>query len=156
MTPYAQTKLSQENHQIFRKVEAVVHNLPDIDLGTFGEKKKPVLMSCHILARAVGGCFGLKVVDGEYIVGFSHSWLLTPDGRWVIDVYPCATVGGPIIVDASAAFLPGKILYKEGKVKAKLLPFTSPEFKNAVRLTRHALKEGLYKNEIKKLLMDLI
>lgn len=152
MTPYAQTKLSAENLKLFHRVTDVVHDLPDLDLGTVGEESKPVLMSCHILARAIGGYFDLKIVDGEFIVGFSHSWLLTPDGRWVLDVYPCGMVGGPLIVDASAKHLPGQILYKPGKVKAKQLGFSSPEFKSAVRLTKKAVKITMLKRDLKTMM----
>lgn len=86
-------RLPQEELAKFLQVRAAVQRLPDrLDLG------RDVVLSCHVLARAVGRVFKLRVEDGFFHPTFQHSWLVTPSGC-IIDVYPVGIVGGPIIAD---------------------------------------------------------
>lgn len=133
MTPYVATKIPTEHLKLWRSLDHVIGRLPDLDLGR-DQKGEPIILSCHMLARAIGKVFGLRVIDGEFGRGFAHSWLVTADGRWIVDPYPVGIVGGPLIVDATGAHMPGSTLYnKRGKVCKRLL-FSSPEFRRSVRL----------------------
>lgn len=116
----------------FERVKAKVHTLPDLDLGK-DKDGRPLLLSCHMLCRALGKVLGLKVFDGVYGVGCAHSWLMTPDKEFVIDPYPVAAIGGPIMVHAASPFFPGSTLYKQQR-HVKSINFTSPAFLRAVRL----------------------
>lgn len=88
----------------------LVEALPAFDLGR-DAKLQPIELSCHILARAVRSQFkNLKVKDGFFNRFCEHSWLVTPSGN-IIDVYPVAIYGGPILLDCSAAS-PVKRLYE--------------------------------------------
>ncbi len=119
------------------------------DLGKY--EGKPILPSSHILARAMGEHFDLKVVDGTYLTEFPHSWLVSSDGFWVIDVSPCLALGGPLLVDAWGDNMPGKLLYKPGKIsmKHKSLGFSTPEFKKAVKMAKKMYEGTLLKEAIK-------
>lgn len=98
MKPIVLQDINEEDLAIFRKVREVMEALPEIDLGNElnGEK---ILVSCHILCRAFAVVFPqLKCVDGYFFrIGREHSWLETPNGC-IIDVYPIAMLGGPILV----------------------------------------------------------
>src|SRR4030042_6686409 len=66
-----------------------------------------VLISCHVLCRALEYFFPVSCRDGYFGKIQSHSWLL-PKARWsvlsyfydkyIIDVYPCAVASGPMLV----------------------------------------------------------
>ena len=105
MKTYTETQsdlVTQDELDLLSKVRKAVEKLPDIeDLGVDHRGEK-VILSCHILARAVGKIFGLKIVDGFFYPTFSHSWLVTKRGN-VIDVYPVGIVGGPIFVHSIVA-----------------------------------------------------
>lgn len=71
--------------------------MSDPELG-LDENGREILLSCHILARAVGKVFPVTVRDGHFAGSFQHSWLETEHGN-VVDVYPVAMIGGPIMYD---------------------------------------------------------
>ncbi|MDP1760195.1 MAG: hypothetical protein Q8L01_01940 [Candidatus Woesebacteria bacterium] len=99
MKTYAQTLVSEEELRLFRYVQVLLEELPDVDLGEDLEGH-PFLMSCHILVRALVQHIGadkVKFVDGRLYPFFDHSWLVTLAGN-IIDVYPVATIGGPIMI----------------------------------------------------------
>lgn len=98
MKPIVLQGVAKEDLAIFRKIEAAMEVLPEIDLGK-DENGYPVLVSCHMLCRAFAVVFPqLKCADGYfYKKGYEHSWLETPNGC-IIDVYPIAVLGGPILV----------------------------------------------------------
>lgn len=110
MKPYVLSKLSQEEIELFEKIRRAVNDLPDIDLGK-NEDGENLILSCHILARAVAKSFHLQYVDGYFYPCYQHTWLLTLAGN-TIDVYPVAVLGGPILMDRLVA----KHLYKEKPV----------------------------------------
>jgi hypothetical protein len=68
------------------------------------------LWSCHAVCRAVKVQFKLDdwtVVDGFFARrGVQHAWLLRNDKAVVIDVYPVASMGGPILVDVASILSP--------------------------------------------------
>jgi hypothetical protein len=88
MRVYAETLLPADDQRLLRRIEHKLVKMSD----------DPI--SCHVLARAVQQCFdGLKVVDG-YIRGpvrYNHTWLTT-ESKNIIDVYPVAIVGGPLLL----------------------------------------------------------
>ena len=111
MIPYASKYFPPEDLAVFNEIQRAVKSLPDdLKLGV-DEDKKPVVLSCHMLARAVGKVFDLEIRDGSYIGPFDHSWLMTPSKWHIIDVYPVGMLGGPIAVDAKDQLSPGQRLY---------------------------------------------
>ena len=87
------------------------------DPGNWGHE--PALWTCHAVTRATKKIFsGLsdwRVVDGHFTKGVQHSWLTfeQPGSRTVLDVYPVASLGGPILVDAGERMSPWTNFYIE-------------------------------------------
>jgi hypothetical protein len=133
MTPYLALKIPNEYLHLHDAINRVIARLPDLDLGR-DEKGDKIVLSCHMLARAIGKVFRLKVVDGHFAGRFAHSWLMTDDLMWIIDLYPVGIMPLPLIVDAGGAFTPGHILYKKRRKFCKLLSFSSIEFRRSVKL----------------------
>lgn len=126
MTPFIAQYLPDEDIQIFERVRVVVNTLPDdLDLGEF-EPGKPMKITCHILAEAVAKSFGLERISGYFEPCMEHSWTLTRSSN-IIDVYPVAIFGGPILVVGKS--LTGRF-YKKEKIRPDI--FESPHFKIAV------------------------
>jgi len=130
MTPYARRFVSDEEFELFLKIRELVTKLPDLDLGLDHSGHK-IDLSCHMLVRAVATIFSLEFVVGYFTVGYQHSWVLTPNGN-VIDVYPVATLGGPILMEANG-FSPARNCYLKmnGKRDYKV-PSEEPWFKASV------------------------
>lgn len=80
MRPYVSKFIPQENLELFEKIKMAVTAMPDIDLGK-DEEGEEIILSCHILARAIAKLFSLKFVDGYFHPNYNHSWLLTPTGK---------------------------------------------------------------------------
>jgi hypothetical protein len=140
VTPKVAKRVSGESLKTFNLVKDLVAALPeDLDLGR-DDQDKPVILSSHILARAIRkavlkSCFiSLPCIDGKYSVGFRISWLLTPDHQWVIDVCPPGVASGPILVDnrRQGGSL-GRIHYLADRKLAKTLDVNSIPFRRAVR-----------------------
>lgn len=113
MKPHVLSLLPREEVILFRKIEYLIGLLPeDLDLGQ-DERGKKVILSCHILAHALAlVCNGVKAEDGYFYPQCQHSWLTTVSGH-VIDVYPVGILGGPLLLEATAAPMsPGKYLYE--------------------------------------------
>ncbi len=103
MKPYALSIIEPEDVGTYSRVSSIVSNIPELTFLGEDNRGRPVVLSCHILARACSKFFGLKLVDGHFIPNFQHSWLETSN-RHVIDVYPIGicTAGlliEPILVD---------------------------------------------------------
>ncbi|MDO8572316.1 MAG: hypothetical protein Q7S11_00930 [bacterium] len=99
MQPHALQFIPQEDLRIFHEIVGIVGLLPDIILG-HTKTGREVPISCHVLTRALASIFEtLEVKDGFIGYGshYEHSWLQTSSGS-IIDPYPFATVGGPIIL----------------------------------------------------------
>lgn len=67
------------------------------------------LWSCHALCYAVYDYLGLsaqgwEVVQGRFN-GFDHCWLFRAERAAILDVYPVASSGGPIMFDASTHYI---------------------------------------------------
>ena len=122
MTSYARSQISNEEFRLFTEVRELVTKLPDIDLGVDHFDHK-IELSCHMLARAVAEIFSLEFVDGYFTDGYCHSWILTKKGN-IIDVYPVAILGGPILMDASG-FSPARFLYKKINEELEGIPEAS-------------------------------
>lgn len=143
MTPYAIKYVQEEDISVFEKIKNAVLRLPDIDLGV-DEKGNEIILSCHILARAVAKVFSLKYVDGYFIPFFSHSWVLSPNNH-LIDVYPVAMLGGPILMvsEGDGQYItPIKWHYK--KASAKKIShglFSKPSFCRSVRRIEVSLRK---------------
>lgn len=135
MRPYVSKFIPQENLELFEKIKMAVTAMPDIDLGK-DEEGEEIILSCHILARAIAKLFSLKFVDGYFHPNYNHSWLLTPTGN-LIDVYPIAVLGGPILI--SGAFSsPARWLYKKENISDGL--FNKPSFRRSVGASIKALQ----------------
>ncbi|MBX4189006.1 hypothetical protein KW785_00210 [Candidatus Parcubacteria bacterium] len=100
MITYAETQIAPEDLVLFRSIRHTVNHLPQLDLGATKDGND-VEMSCHLLAEAVARVWNLEVAHGVFLKGYNHSWTVTSNKN-VIDVYPVASVGGPIIYDGSA------------------------------------------------------
>lgn len=85
---------------VIASVREWVDGLPDKPFMT----DEHALWSCHGICRAVIERFQFEnwhVVDGYFMrVGQEHSWLRRNDGKFILDVYPVAAFGGPLLVDA--------------------------------------------------------
>jgi hypothetical protein len=112
MKPFVLSLIPKGDIELLEKVRRMIQAFPDeIDLGNDLEGK-PIVLSCHILANALGKVLGLDVVDGYFRPHYNHSWLKTPNGH-IIDVYPVGILGGPFLVEQTASFLsPGRHLYQ--------------------------------------------
>jgi hypothetical protein len=139
MTPYARKFVSDEEFELFLKIKDLVTKLPDLDLGLDGSRNK-IDLSCHMFARAVADIFSLEFVDGYFTIGFQHSWVLTPNGH-VIDVYPVAMLGGPILMEARG-FSPARNCYlKMNKNRGYKVPSEEQWFKESVEKIKQKLLE---------------
>lgn len=139
MIPYVTRYIPIEDIVLFGKIRKAVERLPEINFGK-SEKGEEIILSCHILARAVAKVFGLKFVDGHLYPHYQHSWLLTSSGN-IIDTYPVAVIGGPIIVDNGkwSRSSPARFHYKK---KGLGNGFNHASFRRSVRKVVKALKEA--------------
>lgn len=150
MKPFVLSQIQANDLLTFEKIKSAVVAMPDLDLGIKSNGDK-IVMSCHILAhaarRAFGGTEGVDVIDGEFLQGFDHSWLVTQSLN-IIDVYPIGTVGGPVMIDGRSGLL-SRLLYHQLDPKKKSDRRTryktmmkSSWFKDAVRQTTIGLCTG--------------
>ena len=88
---YAERRLPSEDVRLFREVEAKLRRVRIDDS-----------ISCHVVATAVRDVWPiLKMKSGRFMESWQHSWLMTPNDN-IIDVYPIACVGGPLLIDGQA------------------------------------------------------
>ena len=141
MKPHYLKDVSADNLIIFEKIKYLIENLPDIDLGK-DEKGEVILLSCHMLARALAKIFDLKYVDGFFAGSYSHTWLLTPDQQCIIDPYPCGIIDGPILVIANERYIftPASMLYKKSNDISKAIKFSSNDFRRSLRRVEKQLR----------------
>lgn len=134
MTPYVMKLLPLEDVELFYRVRESVVSLPDIDLGTDPDGVE-ILLSCHMLAKAIAEVFGLTWVSGFFAPHFEHSWVLAPKGS-IIDVYPVGMLGGPLLLDGKS-YAPSRQHY----LKRDLSPWSfGPFFDDSVKKLIEALK----------------
>ncbi len=111
MTPYVMREVSKGDLALYKRIRRTVQRLPDLDLGRDG-RGRPVPISCHMVCRALAAHFPVSCRDGYFGEGAAtHSWLLT-GARLIIDPYPWAMVGGPVMVYAEG-LSPWRALYRE-------------------------------------------
>ena len=141
MRPYVFGMMHQDDVEVFDKVRKAVLLLPDeIDFG-LDEKEEPIILSCHILARAVARAFSLKFKDGYFCFHWQHSWIVAPHFN-IIDVYPVAILGGPIMVSWDFGS-PRKMLYQALPTKVVYKnKFKQPSFLMAVEIVYSLLKNN--------------
>src|SRR3989338_4255489 len=86
------SRILKEDIVLFEKIGEAVRALPDVNLGVGADEKK-IVLSCHILARALAQVFSLEFKDGYFYQNFDHSWLITPHDN-IIDAYPVGMLVG--------------------------------------------------------------
>ena len=139
MTPYVRKFITDEEMALFEKVRLAVASMPDVDLG-IDEKGEPVILSCHVLARAVAKVFSLQYVDGYFYRRYDHSWIETPSGN-IIDIYPVAIIGGPIMMDGNNGMIAQQLYSPDSTRKISRGKFGRNSFRRAVRKTISALQQ---------------
>lgn len=133
MTPWVLSRLPNDDVKIFHRIKTSVAALPDLDLG------KDIEYSCHLLARAAALRFALKCVDGTFAAGWEHSWLESESGN-IIDVYPVALLGGPVLLDGSRISPWRRLFVADGLQSDLLATLVSPPYVHAVRKVSRALR----------------
>ena len=110
MTPWVSKLIPRKDIVLFEKIKEIVNNFPDIDYGVDKNGKK-IVLSCHMLARAIAITFSLECRDGYFYPNYQHSWLKTAKKN-IIDVYPVGIISGPILISGDDCS-PARWLYKE-------------------------------------------
>lgn len=141
MAPYATRYFLTTEIQLWENIRKAIDNLPEIDLGK-DNKGDTILLSCHMLARAVSAVYGLEFRDGYFgSPGFSHSWIVT-EKKNIIDVYPVGMLGGVLLIDEFVAsmvklyrtFTPKQTAHRYSTI------FESEWFKNSVKKVTKELR----------------
>lgn len=108
---YGLIKASDNMSQVLTDIRSW---LDGIDDNPFDAEK---LWSCHVICRVVAKRWQLEQLgwglrDGLFARHYNHTWLYR-EGL-ILDVYPVASFGGPLIVDVnSSMWSPWKYLYSE-------------------------------------------
>lgn len=139
MKSWVEKKVSEEDKKLLEVVRFVVEKLPEIDLGN-DRLGQPIVLNCHMLARALAKELGLKYVDGKYADYTNHSWILTKGEGCVIDCYPAGSLGGPALHVAKFRSDPGFRLFKKTHRVFKFLSFSSIEFRRSIRRIRKEIR----------------
>lgn len=139
MTPYARRYISEEELALFEKIRNAIVRMGDPELG-LDENGKPVIFSCHILARATAKVFPVRVKDGYFAGNYSHSWVETSGGH-LIDLYPVAVIGGPIMFEGSMASPQRRIYTRSSAKKLSRGHFSKNSFRRAVRRVSSMLRQ---------------
>jgi hypothetical protein len=136
MKPYAAHLAPPEDLEALTQIRDLMEKLPEWGIPHKDDPHDHALVSCHTLARAFASAMtDLTVVDG-HVLGHEHSWLMTKSGN-VIDVYPVATVGGPLLIMNSVY---ARTLYKPARGMKVRQHMTPSRFKSHVRGITHAVR----------------
>lgn len=128
MKSYAEKVVPEKYLNLFRRIEIVLQRMPEIDLGEAGS------ISCHIICAALADLFPVSHRSGYFGGLNEHSWLVM--GSLIIDAYPVAVVGGPILVDAR--YITGwSNLYKE----AYLPVLSKTSFLASVKIVKEVMEQ---------------
>jgi hypothetical protein len=106
-----------EAFTLLPKLRAWMDALPDRP----GKSGEDALWSCHAIVRAAKAAFCLDdwhVVDGWFgRQGNDHSWLAhySERGHFILDLYPVASAGGPLLIDGGCYGSPWGKLFDEDK-----------------------------------------
>ncbi len=137
MKPYAAHLAPHEDVAALKRITELMEKLPEWGIPRDDDPHDHALISCHTLTRAFSRVVkGLSVVDGR-VLGHEHSWLVTKS-RNIIDVYPVATVGGPLLIMDS---LYARTLYKPARGMKVRQHMTPARFKSHVRGVTRAVRE---------------
>lgn len=138
MKPYAAHLAPKEDLAALARIKDLLEKLPEWGIAHEDGPDDHALVSCHTLARAFASVMtDLTVVDG-HVLGHEHSWLVT-EARNIIDVYPVATVGGPLLIMDS---LYGRTLYRPARGMKVRQHMTPSCFKSHVRSIARAVQEA--------------
>ncbi len=90
-------EISKHDQKLYEEICTIAGLIPcDFGLGNDRNGNR-IELSCHIVVRAFAHVFEkVRCVDGYFSAGFPHSWLET-DHFSLIDVYPVAVIGGPLL-----------------------------------------------------------
>jgi len=132
--------ISEEDLTLFERVKRTVERMREPDLGLDEEGRK-IILSCHMLARAAAKVFPVRVRDGYFAVNYQHSWVETPGGH-LVDLYPVAVVGGPIMFEGSMASPQCRIYRRLSARKLSAGRFGKSSFRRSVRRVTRALKDA--------------
>lgn len=144
MRPYVMRDVPRDDHALFTKVRRAVRRMPTVDLGKDGRGRE-IPVSCHMVCRALAATLGLELKDGYFGDGAAtHSWLLTKGGL-IIDPYPWAMVGGPVMVSLEG-LSPWRTLYREADL-SRHFDGLRPGFDRHVEAVTAALKGALSRDE---------
>lgn len=138
METYADRNIEPEDIKVFHQIKKVVENLVVPNLG-YDEGGRKIELSCHMLAEVISEFFGLKCLNGYYMRGWNHSWLVTRN-RNIIDVYPIGVVGGPILVAHQLIHKGGPIYIEDNQLD---FGQNKPLYKKSVELVRIAVYESI-------------
>ena len=132
MKTFTEQLVARADIEIFEEIRRAVELLSEIDLGS-DDRGQAVVLSCHVLARAIARVFGLRYVDGWVRPNYEHSWVLSPAGH-IIDVYPVAVIGGPILMENRSGHSPASHIYDTSdRHKLYRGDFSRPWFRRSVR-----------------------
>lgn len=141
MTPYYKQFVPNHELALFEKIEGMIINMKDIDLGD-DENGDRIILSCHMLARAVAKLLKQKYVDGYFYPNFEHSWIVLPSGA-IVDLYPISILGGPILMAGGCNSVTETYYTACSSQKISCGRFSQPSFKRSVQRILRALKQTL-------------
>lgn len=138
---YAERRIQKEDLVLFREIEQVIDVMEIPDIGADDQGRK-IEVSCHMIAEAVSRIYDVKLRHGYFMTSYEHSWVCTKNNN-IIDVYPIATVGGPLLID-------GIIILRNGPfyaTKDDLVDNKSSkqDYKDAVDLVESSIREAIKK-----------
>ncbi len=139
MTPHIRRFVLDKDYELFMQIRAVVEKLPDIDLGR-NEDGEEIILSCHMLAMAIGRVFCLRWVDGLYAGVGDHAWLVFPHKMYILDCYPVHALGGQLLVNNKEFLSPGQMLYKPKRRVLKFIHARRSSFRRSVKLMERAIR----------------
>ncbi len=141
VTPYVTQYISKRERDIFLRIKGAVDRMEDVELKGVDEEGEENILSCHMLAHAAARVFPVKTVDGFFAHSYQHSWVITEEGH-IIDLYPVACLGGPILHEGSTGAAPSRRLYREDKDFYRER-FSEKSFLESVEITVKALERAL-------------
>ena len=136
MNPYVTAFIPPEDQRLWKLIRRQVSQLPNLNFGK-DDNGEEVLLSCHILARAVGNVHNIQVVDGHWFIGFEHSWCVTEHGN-IIDVYPVATLGGVTLVHGDMPLI-NQLYRRKESLEVSNARFETDWFERAVEIVAKGL-----------------
>lgn len=138
---FVEKYIPPEEIELFNEIRAVLEKMEEPNLG-FDEEGREILPSCHMLVRAMAKVFPqVKVQDGYYSRRFSHSWLKTKSGH-LIDLYPVAMVGGPLMMDGGEESPSNDVYIPFRAVEVGFGKFSKTSFRRSIRRLVKAIEKA--------------